>query len=107
MPALANPAPPTRKRRLFTVLAVAFFLVPAGAGFINKFCEFLALAGDEEGSFTIMPILNYLLSSLGFCFLLFWAALHGMFNDVEKPKYTMLDTERMLDEVEDNKHPVG
>lgn len=87
------------RRRVFTWLAVAFFLVPAGAGFINKFREFLALAGDEEGSFTVMPILNYLLSSLGFCLLLFWAAWHGMFTDIERPKLALLDTERLLDEI--------
>jgi hypothetical protein len=105
MPVLTSPRP-TWRRRLFTVLAVAFFLVPAGAGFINKFREFLVLAGDDEGSFTVMPILNYLLSSLGFCLLLFWAALHGMFSDVEKPKYAMLDSERMLDDIEQEKHCV-
>jgi hypothetical protein len=87
-------------RQLFIVLAVAFFLVPAGYGFYRKFSELLYLAGDETHSFVIMPIVNYLLSSLGFCMLLLWATARGMFHDVEKPKYAMLEQERMLEEME-------
>jgi len=30
--------------------------------------------------------------------LFFWAAANGMFHDIERPKYTMLDNERRLDE---------
>ena len=88
------------RRRLFTVLAVSFFLVPAGVGFGNKFRELVILAWDEEGSFAVMPLLNYLLASVGFMFLLFWAAYHGMFHDIEKPKFAMLERERELDEAE-------
>ena len=87
-------------RRIFIVLAVAFFLVPAGYGFYRKFAELLYLADDETHSFVIMPIVNYLLSSLGFCMLLLWATAHGMFHDVEKPKYTFQEQERMLEEME-------
>jgi hypothetical protein len=43
---------------------------------------------------------NYLLASLGFFCLFLWAILHGMFRDIEQPKTTMLETERMLDEEE-------
>jgi hypothetical protein len=91
---------PSLGRHVFIVLAVAFFLVPAGYGFYRKFSELLYLAGDETHSFVIMPIINYLLSSLGFCMMLFWATAQGMFHDVEKPKYTLLEQERMLDELE-------
>ena len=44
--------------------------------------------------------MNYLLASLGFFFLFCWAIGHGMFRDIERPKYTMLENERRLD-VED------
>ena len=37
--------------------------------------------GDEQHAFVIMPILNYLLSSVGFCMMLFWATVQGMFHD--------------------------
>src|SRR5271165_2438536 len=86
-------------RQIFIVLAVAFFLVPAGYGFYRKFSELLYLAGDEQNSFVIMPIVNYLLSSLGFCMMLFWATARGMFHDVEKPKFTFMEQERMLEEM--------
>ena len=90
------------RRTLVTVAMIVIFLVPAFLGFGNKFLEFLALVNDEEGAFTIVPILNYLLASLGFFMLLIWAMFHGMFHDVEKPKYAMLQRERMLDEEEES-----
>jgi hypothetical protein len=42
-------------------------------------------------------MMNYLLASLGFFFLLLWAAARGMFRDIERPKYEMLERERLLD----------
>jgi hypothetical protein len=78
------------------VLALVI-LLPALFGFGTKFREFLLLVGDEDGAFTVMPILNYLLVSLGFLGLFLWAVLHGMFRDIEKPKYRMLLNEQRLD----------
>ncbi len=97
----------TLGRRVFIVLAIAFFLVPAGYGFYRKFAELLYLAGDEQHAFVIMPIVNYLLSSLGFCMMLFWATAQGMFHDVERPKYTFLEQERMLEEMENHHDPLA
>ena len=63
---------------MFHVLAVSFFLVPAGVGFTVKYLDLLILFGSgEEGAFAIMPIMNYLLSSLGFFMLFFWAVRHA------------------------------
>ena len=74
-------------------------LVPSLLGFANKFREFILLyRGDVDGVFAITPIMNYLLASLGFFFLFCWAICHGMFRDLEGPKYAMLENERMLDE---------
>jgi hypothetical protein len=84
---------------VMTVLALVI-LVPALVGFGAKFRELLLLVGDEEGAFTVVPILNYLLVTLGFLFLFGWAVLHGMFRDIERPKYTMLANERRLNEEE-------
>jgi hypothetical protein len=87
----------------FHVLAVSFFLVPAGVGFTVKYLDLLILFGSgEEGAFAVVPIMNYLLSSLGFFMLFFWAVKHGMFREIEKVKYTMLETENRLDKVEAN-----
>jgi nitrogen fixation-related uncharacterized protein len=88
------------KQRLFKIAAVLFFLLPAALGFSNKLKELFLLQGDEQGSFALMPIVNYLLTSLGFFFLLLWAATQGMFHDIEKPKHAMLRNEEFLDELE-------
>jgi hypothetical protein len=79
-----------------TVLALVI-LLPAMWGFGTKFREFLLLVGDEEGAFTVVPVLNYLLVSLGFLMLFGWAVLHGMFRDIERPKHVMLANEQRLD----------
>jgi hypothetical protein len=87
----------TRSRPvLMTVLALVI-LVPALVGFGNKFYEFLVVASNDEHSFAVMPVLNYLLSSLGFLLLFGWAVMQGMFRDIEKPKVTMLENEQRLD----------
>jgi nitrogen fixation-related uncharacterized protein len=78
------------------ILAV-FILLPAAYGFGRKFYELVVLIDEEEGAFTIMPIVNYLLASLGFAMLFLWAILHGMFRDIEAPKETMLANEAKLD----------
>ena len=75
----------------------AVFIVPGAYGFINKFAEFYhTLRSDPEGSFTILPMLTYLAVAAGFICLLIWAILHGMFHDIERPKYTMLENEEKL-----------
>jgi nitrogen fixation-related uncharacterized protein len=94
-----KPALPwVRWRSVGMALLAAAILVPALYGFGTKFREFLLLVGDEEGAFTVVPILNYLLVSFGFLLLFVWAILHGMFRDIERPKHHMLANERRLDE---------
>jgi uncharacterized membrane protein len=95
-------ATPVRQKpnSLVTIILAVVILVPALIGFATKFREFLLLVGDEEGGFTVMPVLNYLLVSFGFLLLFGWALMHGMFRDIEKPKFTMMENERRLDEEE-------
>lgn len=93
----ATKKPASRRFSWTTLIFAVVILVPAAYGFGRKFYELVVLAGDEEGSFTIMPIVNYLLVSLGFAMLFLWAILHGMFRDIEKPKETMLANEAKLD----------
>ena len=91
---------PLAKPRRFptTAFLAIVILVPSLWGFGTKFIEFIALyRGDVDGLFAISPIVNYLLASLGFFCLLCWAALNGMFRDIEQPKRTMLETEALLD----------
>lgn len=86
---------PTRKFLLiFTI--VVFGL--AGFGFFERFLYFFkTLQANDEGRFTIVPMLNYLAVALGFLCMLGWAIMGGMFRDIEKPKYTMLENENKLD----------
>jgi hypothetical protein len=87
-----------RRMRLVMWLMALAVLVPSLYGFGTKFLEFVALSrGDAEGAFALSPIVNYLLASLGFLCLFVWAAMHGMFRDVEAPKYTLLENEAWLD----------
>jgi len=79
------------------IMALAV-LLPSLYGFGTKLIEFIALfRGDVDGAFAISPVLNYLLASMGFLCLFGWAAMHGMFRDVERPKVTMLENEARLD----------
>ena len=98
----------SRTHRVVMLLMAVAVLVPSLFGFGTKFIEFIALyRGDVEGAFAISPILNYLLASLGFLFLFGWAALGGMFRDIEAPKYTMLENEMRLDEEQDDRTSTG
>ena len=89
-----------RARAIGLWIVAALILIPGGYGFIEKFVQFirtLALETDEGGGFAIIPIVNYLLVTAGMTCLLAWAVVHGMFRDIERPKYTMLEQEALLD----------
>ena len=89
---------PSRIRQVVVALMTVIILGFSLWGFGNKFLEFLALAeGANEGIFAVTPVVNYLLASLGFFCLLIWATMRGMFRDIEKPKYQMLENEAKLD----------
>ena len=100
-PAINQPSRTSRAQVLTTIGFALLILVPSMLGFANKFREFILLyRGDVDGVFAITPIVNYLLASLGFFCLFFWAIYQGMFRDIEAPKFTMLENERKLDESE-------
>ncbi len=98
---------PTNKRHprkgstaawVVTIIFAVLILIPSMLGFVMKFMELINLSqGDADGGFAITPVVNYLLASAGFFFLLLWAAINGMFNDLEEPKYHMLENEKLLD----------
>lgn len=100
-PAINQSSRTSRAQVLTTIGFALLILVPSVLGFANKFREFILLSrGDVDGVFAITPVVNYLLASLGFFCLFFWAIYHGMFCDIEAPKFTMLENERKLDEEE-------
>lgn len=81
-----------------TALLAVVILLPSMAGFVNKFYEFMhASSQNADGAYVLTPMINYFFASCGFFCLLFWAALHGMFHDIEAPKQTMLAREKELD----------
>ncbi|HEY4308458.1 MAG TPA: hypothetical protein VGN12_03310 [Pirellulales bacterium] len=89
------------RRRLLGLLLALAILLPSLIGFGNKFLELIRIyRGDADGAFAVAPITNYILASTGFLLLFFWAAANGMFRDIERPKYAMLDNERRLDKPE-------
>lgn len=107
MPDTINSLPPSetnstpRRRGMAWIVTIVFailILIPSMLGFVMKFMELINLTqGETDGGFAITPVVNYLLASAGFFFLLLWAAVNGMFNDLEKPKYLMLENEERLD----------
>ncbi len=100
-PAINQRGTTSRAQVLTTIGFALLILVPSLLGFANKFREFILLyRGDVDGVFAITPIVNYLLASLGFFCLFFWAIYQGMFRDLEAPKYSLLENERKLDEGE-------
>ncbi len=92
---------PSRTKHVVLWVFFIMIILPGGYGFTEKFIQFVRTLNTEEGGgFTILPICNYLLMAMGFGCLLAWATAHGMFRDVEKPKYDMLERERFLEESE-------
>jgi len=90
---------PTNKLQVrITLLLAVLILIPSGYGFPGKFIELIRVyRGESEGAFAVAPMMNYLLASLGFFCLLLWASAHGMFRDIESPKYELLQHEELLD----------
>lgn len=79
-------------------LLAVLILVPAAYGFITKLVEFVRTSrSGGQGGFAILPVLIYLSVSAGFLCLFVWAVFRGMFHDIEKPKYTMLENEDRLE----------
>ena len=80
-----------------------FILIPGSLGFGEKLYQFVhVLRADSEGRFALIPILAYLIISLGFVFMLIWGATKGMLSDVEGPKFKMLERERELEKEEES-----
>jgi len=90
------------KVKTYVVLTIAIAILgPAGIGFIEKLALFImAITHDQVGGAIFFPVLNYLVVTAGMACLLIWAMAHGMFRNIEKPKYDMLDREDELDRLD-------
>ena len=101
MTTITSEAKLSRKHKILLWLFVLFLLVPGAIGFLDKLVMFFrVLFTTQDGGFAILPILNYLLVAAGMLCLFAWAVAHGMFRDIEKPKYDMLEREKALDHEE-------
>ncbi len=105
--------PRPRGKTIAVVIIALAVVIPSAPGFIEKFIQFIKMSQEEEGGgFALVPIMNYLLVAVGFICLMVWATINGMFRDIEKPKYTMLEQEDAIDRVDglsvaDTHHPAG
>lgn len=89
---------PMNRTAIALCIVTAIFLIPALLGVIKSFIKFArTIATDDGDSVVIIPMLSYLCMAAGFACLLVWAVAHGMFNDIEKPKFTLLKREAELD----------
>jgi hypothetical protein len=89
---------PSRAHRWTVTVLAIIILTFSMYGFGDKFVQFVLVArGEPDGVFALTPIINYLLASFGFLCLIGWAAANGMFHDIERPKYVMLENEQRLD----------
>lgn len=92
-----SPKESLTKRIVLWTIAI-LILLPASYGFAEKLMLFvLAVRRDLIGGITIVPVVNYLIVTAGMVCLLFWGVAHGMFRDIEKPKYDMLEREEKLE----------
>lgn len=88
----------SRKKNLVLWIISVGIILPGAYGFIENFIQFIrTLRTVDGGGFTIIPLLNYMLMTAGFVCLLIWGVLRGMFRDIERPKYSMLEREAMLE----------
>jgi hypothetical protein len=96
-----NDAKAARLNRFWLICTSAVVVLGGIWGFGHKFVALVMLAMNEregaDAAFAVAPVMNYLLASLGFLCLVGWAAMNGMFHDIEGPKKTMLDVEQLLD----------
>src|SRR5690606_4047649 len=91
------------KLQRITLILAVLILAPCLFGFWVRRSVFIATAQhDSLGAFAILQIFNYLLATCGFIAMMAWAVLNGMFKDVERPKFEMLEREKMLDRQDDD-----
>ena len=88
----------SRAKRITLLVIAGLILIPGAYGFIEKLIQFFRMLRIDRGvDFTLVPISNYLFVAAGMACMLVWAILHGMFRDIEAPKFDMLEREEALE----------
>ena len=97
-----NHQPMSRGMKITLAVMAVCILVPGGYGFGEKLRQFIyTVRNSDGGDFAIVPIANYLLVAAGMVCFFIYAILHGMFRNIEQPKFDMLDQEDALDQREE------
>jgi hypothetical protein len=95
----------SRVRRV--ALLTTTIIAMAGAGFVFKLYEFVQSLDDSAAmGFAIVPLASYFLTGAGFLMLLIWSATRGAFQDVEAPKYRMMELEQNYAREEGDPNPL-
>lgn len=93
--------PESGLKSLFVWVFGAGILIGGLYGFGGKILRFmLAWSGNPDARFALVPVAMYFAVALGFTCIFVWAALNGMFSDIEGPKHRMLENEKELEELE-------
>jgi Cytochrome oxidase maturation protein cbb3-type len=76
-------------------------VVVAALAFIFKMTEFAFTwadpAADRFGGFAFIAVGSYLLGMFPILLLMLWAVLRGHFQDIEQPKYRMLELQEEIE----------
>lgn len=91
-----------RKNHDFVVFFGVFILMAGFLGFGYKLLEMIQSIFDSETyRFTLTPVLTYLCVAAGFFCIVLVQVLRGIFKDIERPKYRMLEMEAEYDAQEE------
>jgi len=87
-------------RRSIVVFAFAIVvMVVAGTSFVYKMTEFaMTIVKDDVEGFGAVAVATYLIGMLPIVFVTLWAVVSGMFADIERPKFRLLELDRELGE---------
>ncbi len=89
----------SRKQR-YVYAFCGFILVCGSLGMLKMFTLAKNVIRSPEYSYALPPVLTYACVASGFFCLLVVAVMRGMFRDVERPKYRMLELEEKYDREE-------
>jgi ABC-type uncharacterized transport system permease subunit len=87
----------TRKGVAVFAFAIAIMVI-AGAAFVYKMTEFaMTIVKDDVEGFGAVAVATYLIGMLPIVFVTLWAAFAGKFRDIERPKFRLLELDRLIE----------
>ena len=87
----------TRRGVVVFVFSIAVMVI-AGTAFIYKMTEFaMTIVKDDIEGFGAVAVATYLIGMLPIVFVTLWAAFAGKFRDIERPKFRLLELDRLIE----------